>query len=74
MRRQREDWQRDATRELATGRTGAALERYEGAAMVQGHASHQEARKAVVEGWGARRDAARADWAKRLRTIQAPIR
>ncbi|MBV9509453.1 MAG: AAA family ATPase [Caulobacteraceae bacterium] len=37
IRRQREDWQRDATRELATGRTGAALERYEAAGMVHAH-------------------------------------
>ena len=59
VRRQREGWQRDATRELATGRTGAALERYEAAGMVQGHATHEEARRAVVEGWGARRDSAR---------------
>ena len=58
VRRQREDWQRDATRELATGRTGAALERYEGAGMVQGHGSHEAARRAVVEGWGARREGA----------------
>ena len=29
VRRQREDWQRDATRDLATGRTGEALEAYE---------------------------------------------
>ncbi len=43
VRRQREDWQRDATRELATGRTGAALERYEAAGMVQGHATRRGA-------------------------------
>ena len=39
VRRQREAWQQDATRELATGRTGAALARYEAAGMVQGHAT-----------------------------------
>ena len=39
VRRQREDWQQQATRELATGRTEAALARYERAGMVQGHAT-----------------------------------
>ena len=58
VRRQREDWQRDATRQLATGRTEAALEAYEGAGMVMGHATHQEARTALVEGWDAQRRAA----------------
>jgi Ti-type conjugative transfer relaxase TraA len=35
IRRQREGWQREATRELATGRTGDALDRYEAAGMVR---------------------------------------
>ena len=56
VRRQREDWQRAATRELATGRTEAALERYEAAGMVVAHATHAEAREAVVEGWNAVRE------------------
>ena len=34
MRRQHEEWQRDATRELATGLTEQALERYAAAGMV----------------------------------------
>ena len=34
VRRQREDWQRDATRDLATGRTGNALEAYRSHGMV----------------------------------------
>ncbi len=38
VRRQRQDWQRQATRELATGRTDAALGRYAAAGMVRGHA------------------------------------
>jgi Ti-type conjugative transfer relaxase TraA len=57
VRRQRDAWQRDATRELATGRTGEALDRYAGAGMVQGHASRQEAKAALVEGWAAERTA-----------------
>jgi hypothetical protein len=55
VRRQREGWQREATRELATGRTGAALERYERAGMVVGHATQAEARTALVQGWLAAR-------------------
>jgi Ti-type conjugative transfer relaxase TraA len=58
VRRQREGWQRDATRELATGRTGAALGRYEQAGMVRGHATQEEARAALVEGWDTERRAA----------------
>ncbi len=55
VRRQREDWQRDATRQLATGRTRDALERYEGAGMITGHASRDKARSAVVAGWNTHR-------------------
>jgi Ti-type conjugative transfer relaxase TraA len=51
VRRQREAWQREATRELATARTGAALGRYERAGMVVGHATQAEARGALVLGW-----------------------
>ena len=51
IRRQREDWQRQATRELATGRTGAALDRYEAAGMVHAHATRAEAQTALVDGW-----------------------
>ena len=58
VRRQREAWQREATRELATARTGAALGRYEQAGMVQGHATQDEARAALVSGWAAERQAA----------------
>lgn len=58
VRRQRDDWQRDATRELATGRTGQALARYADAGMVRGHATRDEAKAALVEGWAAERSAA----------------
>lgn len=51
IRRQHEDWQKAATRELATGRTGEALERYEAAGMVHGHGTKEEACSALVEGW-----------------------
>ena len=55
VRRQREEWQREATRELATGRTAVALGRYEAAGMVSGHATQEEARSALVAGWAAGR-------------------
>ena len=55
VRRQREDWQQQATHELATGLTAAALGRYERAGMVQGHATLDEAKAAVIAGWNAAR-------------------
>lgn len=51
IRRQREAWQRDATRELATGRTSDALDRYEAAGKVVGHETRALAREALVAGW-----------------------
>ena len=51
IRRQREGWQRDATRELATGRTAEALGRYEAAGMVHVHETRDAARAALVQGW-----------------------
>jgi hypothetical protein len=57
IRRQRADWQREATRELATGRTGAALDRYEAAGMVMCHETREAARGALVDGWDAVRQA-----------------
>ncbi len=57
VRRQREEWQRAATKELATGRPGEALGRYEKAGMVEAHATRAEARAAVVAVWDAARQA-----------------
>jgi Ti-type conjugative transfer relaxase TraA len=57
IRRQREGWQREATRELATGRTAAALDRYEAAGMVRGHETREAARSALVDGWDSVRQA-----------------
>ena len=51
VRRQHEEWQRDATRELATERTEHALERYAAAGMVQATDTRAEARAALVAGW-----------------------
>ncbi|WP_454758814.1 AAA family ATPase [Caulobacter segnis] len=57
IRRQREDWQRQATRHLATGRTDQALAAYEAAGMVHGHDSKDAARGAVIEDWASERKA-----------------
>ncbi len=51
VRRQREAWQREATRELATGRTAEALERYAGAGMVHASGTRAAAKAALVAGW-----------------------
>ena len=56
VRRQREDWQRQATRRLATGRTGEALEAYQSAGMVMAHDSRAAAQAALVEGWAMQRE------------------
>lgn len=51
VRRQREDWQRGATRDLATGRTEAALAAYETHGHVHAAATREAAREALIEGW-----------------------
>src|SRR4051812_7117330 len=55
--RQHHTWQREATKELATQRTAAALKRYERAGMVHAHATKDEAKAALVAGWVAARQA-----------------
>lgn len=51
VRRQRDDWQREATRQLATGRTGQAIHSYAGRGMVHAADTRDEARRALVESW-----------------------
>ena len=46
VRRQRQDWQRDATRDLANGRTGNALEAYRSHGMV--HEAQHASRRAAI--------------------------
>ncbi len=70
VRRQHEPWQRDATRELATGRTEQALERYAAAGMVQATDTRAEARAALVAGW----DSARRERPEESRVILAYTR
>jgi Ti-type conjugative transfer relaxase TraA len=58
IRRQQEGWQQDATRHLATGRTGEALEAYREHSMVRPAQTRDEARADLVEGWDRDRTAA----------------
>ena len=51
IRRQREDWQRGATRALATGRTGEAINAYGDNGMVDSAETREDARAELVEGW-----------------------
>ena len=56
IRRQREDWQRDATRDLAAGRTGNALEAYRGS--VHEAQTREQARDDLIDRWDRDRQAA----------------
>jgi Ti-type conjugative transfer relaxase TraA len=58
VRRQREDWQRDATRDLASGRTGQALEAYRSHGMVHEAQSREQAGGDLIERWDRDRQAA----------------
>ena len=51
VRRQREDWQRDATRQLATGRTGEAVHAYEQAGHVHAAETRDQARADLIDRW-----------------------
>ncbi|WP_188661317.1 Ti-type conjugative transfer relaxase TraA, partial [Sphingomonas metalli] len=57
IRRQREDWQRDATRALATGRTGEAIHAYDAKGMVHAADTRLAARGELVDGWDRARQA-----------------
>lgn len=58
IRRQREDWQREATRMLATERTGEAIASYDEHGNVQAAETREQARAELIEGWDADRKAA----------------
>ncbi len=57
VRRQREDWQRDATRDLATARTGDALDAYRSHGMVHEAQTHEQARRDLIDRWDRDRQA-----------------
>jgi Ti-type conjugative transfer relaxase TraA len=58
VRRQREDWQRDATRGLANGRTGESIRAYDAHGMVHEAATRDEARNDLIDGWDRDRQSA----------------
>ncbi|WP_213290382.1 Ti-type conjugative transfer relaxase TraA [Bradyrhizobium sp. sGM-13] len=57
VRRQSEDWQRDATRDLALGRTGNALDAYRSHGMVHEAQTREQARDDLIERWDRDRQA-----------------
>ena len=57
VRRQREDWQKEATRALATGRTAEAIHAYDNRGMVQAADTREAARGELVDGWDRQRQA-----------------
>ncbi|MBV8399759.1 MAG: AAA family ATPase, partial [Acetobacteraceae bacterium] len=59
VRRQHEDWQRDATGYLATGRTGHALAAYRSQGMVHEAETREQSRGDLIERWDSERQADR---------------
>jgi Ti-type conjugative transfer relaxase TraA len=57
VRRQRKDWQRDATRDLATGRTGDAIHAYDAHGMVHAAPTREQARDDLIDRWDRDRQA-----------------
>ncbi len=51
IRRQHADWQRDATRHLATGRTGEAIGTYADRGMVHAETTREIAREQLIARW-----------------------
>lgn len=64
IRRQREDWQRDATRQLATGRTAEAVNAYDRHGHIHVAETRDRARSDLVDRWD--RDRAAAPDATRI--------
>ena len=61
VRRQHDRWQQDATRHLATGRTGQAIHAYDERGMVHPAATREAARGALIERWDRNRQASPGD-------------
>jgi Ti-type conjugative transfer relaxase TraA len=64
IRRQRERWQQQATREFSAGRVGEALGAYRDHGMVHGAETRDRARTDLIEGWT--RDRAKAPGQTRI--------
>lgn len=58
VRRQREGWQQQATRQLATGRTGQALDAYTERGLVRAAPTREAAQADLIDHWDAERRAA----------------
>jgi Ti-type conjugative transfer relaxase TraA len=58
VRRQHEDWQRNATRDLATGRIGDAIHAYDAHDMVHEAQTREQARDDLIDRWDRNRQAA----------------
>ncbi|WP_454818920.1 Ti-type conjugative transfer relaxase TraA [Labrys neptuniae] len=58
VRRQREDWQRDATRDLANGWVGGAIHAYSAHDRVHAAETREQARDDLIERWDRDRQAA----------------
>lgn len=61
VRRQHEGWQQDATRHLATGRTGLAIQAYDERGMVHAAETREAARGELIERWDRDRQASPGD-------------
>ena len=61
MRRQHDGWQQDATRHLATGRTGLAIQAYDERGMVHAAETREAARGELIERWDRDRQASPGD-------------
>jgi Ti-type conjugative transfer relaxase TraA len=57
VRRQHDGWQQDATRHLATGRTGQAIHDYGERGMVHSAVTREAAREELIEHWDSDRQA-----------------
>jgi Ti-type conjugative transfer relaxase TraA len=57
VRRQRQDWQRDATRDLANGKAGSALGAYRSHGMLHEAQTREQARGDLIERWDRDRQA-----------------
>jgi len=51
VRRQREDWQRDATRDLANGKIGEAIHAYDTHGVVHAAPTREQARDDLIDRW-----------------------
>ncbi len=73
VRRQRDAWQQEATRELATARAAEALARYDAAGMVHEATTRETARAALIEQWDERRRARPEDSRMILAATRAEV-